>query len=72
MKLKKLDKAIERMKRQEVKFEKVKEDLDNSKELIIETQKEALYKVFLKSKLNFEEYYNLISDLGSEKVVNDK
>ncbi len=66
--IKKLNKAIEKMKKKEEKFEKVKEELDYSKELIIETQKEALYKLFHKSKLSFNEYYDLITKIINEKV----
>ncbi|MFM1524831.1 MULTISPECIES: hypothetical protein [Helcococcus] len=69
MQIKKLNRAIENMKKKEERFEKAKEELDNSKELIIETQKEALYKLFIKSKLSFNEYYDLIADINNEEKV---
>lgn len=69
MQIKKLNRAIENMKKKEERFEKAKEEFDNSKELIIETQKEALYKLFIKSKLSFNEYYDLISDINNEQKV---
>lgn len=68
MQIKKLNRAIENMKKKEERFEKAKEELDNSKEVIIETQKEALYKLFTKSKLSFNEYYDLIAEITNEKV----
>lgn len=69
MQIKKLNRAIENMKKKEERFEKAKEELDNSKEIIIETQKEALYKLFIKSKLSFNEYYDLIADINNEEKV---
>lgn len=69
MQIKKLNRAIENMKKKEERFEKAKEELDNSKEVIIETQKEALYKLFIKSKLSFNEYYDLIADINNEEKV---
>lgn len=69
MQIKKLNRAIENMKKKEERFEKAKEEFDNSKEIIIETQKNELYKLFIKSKLSFNEYYNLISDINNEEKV---
>ncbi|MFM1539233.1 hypothetical protein [Helcococcus bovis] len=53
-------------------FNKAKSQVNNAKNTIIENEKNILYSIYLKSKLDFNDFYNILKELVEEKVDTNK